>query len=308
MSSWASWPHLWIPLTLMAVVMQSVRTAGQKHLTSDLTPVGATLVRFVFGLPFAIMFLVIILRTHDARLPPLHAEFWFWIAVAGALQIVATALLVHLFSLRNFAVGTTYVRAEAFLTAVIGVLFFGEIISAFGWMAIVLSVLGVIFLTIAKSEIGADTVFKKLWTPAAGIGLLSALCFAVCSLAVRRASLSLGLENWLIAAGTTLVFMIILQVIFMVIYCGWRQRDQFAAMMGRWKICVFVGLTSALGSIGWFTAFTLERASYVKSLGQIEFLLALAISGWFFREKSNRLELVGMLFVACGVVMLVLLG
>lgn len=308
MSSWASWPHLWIALTLMAVVMQSVRTAGQKHLTSDLTAVGATLVRFVFGLPFAILFLVVVLRSYEAKLPSLQPNFWFWIALAGALQIFATALLVHLFSLRNFAVGTTYVRAEAFLTAVIGVLFFGEVISAFGWGAIVLSVAGVVLLTIAKNDLDADTVFKKLWTPAAGIGLLSALLFAVCSLAVRRASLSLGLENWLIAAGTTLVFMIILQVIVMVIYCLIKQRDQFAAMMGRWKVCLFVGVTSAAGSIGWFTAFTLERASYVKSLGQIEFLLALAISGWFFREKSNRLELVGMLLVAFGVVMLILLG
>jgi len=263
--SWTSWPHLWILLTLMAVVMQSVRTAGQKHLTSDLTPTGATLVRFVFGLPFAVIFLVVVLRSYNASLPELHSTFWFWIAIAGTLQILATVLLVHLFSLRNFAVGTTYVRAEAFLTAVLGVLFFGEIISMFGWIAIVLSVMGVIALTIAQSELDADTVLKKLWTPAAGIGLLAGLLFAVCSLSLRRGSLSLGLENWLVAAGTSLVFMIILQIVMMLTYCVWKQPEQFPAIARRWKVCLFVGLTSALGSIGWFTASQISRADRISS-------------------------------------------
>ncbi|MEE8287722.1 MAG: EamA family transporter, partial [Gammaproteobacteria bacterium] len=92
----------------------------------------------------------------------------------------------------------------------------------------------------------------------------------------------------------------------MVVYVAVRSPAQFATMARQWRISTFVGLTSALGSIGWFTAMTVERAAYVKALGQVEFLFALAISTLFFRERTTRVELMGMTLVAGGVVILLL--
>ena len=298
--------QLWIFLTLFAVVMQTLRTAGQKKLSDHMDPVAATLVRFLFGLPFAVIYLFAVSRWYQAALPATNATFWIFAIIASVTQVVATALLIYLFSLRNFAVGTTYARTEAFLTALVGSLFFGELITLFGWAAILVSVAGVVVLTIARTQIEAFTLVERLWNRAAAVGLASGLCFALASLSLRKASLSLGIDNFQLSAGMTLVTMVTIQTLMTAGYVELKSAHQFRAILIRWRPCLFVGLTSALGSIGWFTAMTLERAAYVKALGQIEFVFALAISTFFFRERSNFLELVGMALVAAGVVLLVL--
>lgn len=297
---------LWIPITLFAVVMQTVRTAGQKHLTVHLDAISVTLVRFLFGLPFAALYLVGVVIGTESTLPPLNATFIGFTVLGGVAQIVATVLLIYLFSLRNFAVGTTYARTEAFLTAFIGALFFGEWISAQGWVAIIISVAGVVVLTIARSHLPNASILGRLWNRAAAIGLGSGLGFALASLSIRKASLSFGVDNFLLTAGFTLVVMVLLQTLIMMVYVAIRSPAQFAIIARQWRVSLFVGVTSALGSIGWFTAMTLERAAYVKALGQVEFVFALAISTLFFRERTTGLELLGMLLVAGGVVILLL--
>ncbi len=297
---------LWIPITLFAVVMQTVRTAGQKHLTVHLDAISVTLVRFLFGLPFAALYLAGVMIGTESALPPLNATFIGFTVLGGVAQIVATVLLIYLFSLRNFAVGTTYARTEAFLTAFIGALFFGEWISAQGWVAIIISVAGVVVLTIARSHLPNASILGRLWNRAAAIGLGSGLGFALASLSIRKASLSFGVDNFLLTAGFTLVVMVLLQTLIMMVYVAIRSPAQFAIIARQWRVSLFVGVTSALGSIGWFTAMTLERAAYVKALGQVEFVFALAISTLFFRERTTGLELLGMLLVAGGVVILLL--
>ena len=301
MTSW-----IWIPITLFAVVMQSVRTAGQKHLTMHLDPMSVTLVRFLFGLPFAALYLASVALGSDRVLPALNATFVVYTLLGGVAQIVATALLIYLFSLRNFAVGTTYARTEAFLTAFIGALFFGEWISAQGWVAIVISVAGVVVLTIARSQVESSSLLGRLWNKAAAIGLGSGLGFALASLSIRKASLSFGIDDFLLTAAVTLVVMVSLQTLIMIVYVAVRSPSQLAVIARHWRVSLFVGVTSALGSMGWFTAMTVERAAYVKALGQIEFVFALMISTLFFRERTTGLELLGMMLVAGGVVILLL--
>ncbi len=297
---------IWIPITLFAVVMQSVRTAGQKHLTAHLDPIAITLVRFLFGLPFAAIYLACVALWSGTSMPSLNPIFVAYTALGGVAQIVATVLLIYLFSLRNFAVGTTYARTEAFLTAFIGALFFGEWVSFQGWIAIVVSVAGVVVLTVARSQIDSAPILRRLWNRAAAIGLGSGLGFALASLSIRKASLSFGIDDFLLTAGVTLVVMIILQTLIMAAYVAIRSPAQFAIIARQWRVSAFVGVTSALGSIGWFTAMTVERAAYVKALGQVEFLFALVISTLFFRERTTGVELLGMTLVAGGVVILLL--
>ncbi len=48
-------PWLWVVLTLAAATAQTFRNAAQRELTGTLGTVGATNVRFVFGLPFGLL-------------------------------------------------------------------------------------------------------------------------------------------------------------------------------------------------------------------------------------------------------------
>ena len=79
-------------------------------------------------------------------------------------------------------------------------------------------------------------------------------------------------------------------------------RDVFV----QWRWSVPVGVAGALASACWFTAFTMQNAAYVRSLGQIELVFTFAASTFFFREKTNRVEVVGIALVVAGILVLIL--
>ena len=144
----------------------------------------------------------------------------------------------------------------------------------------------------------------RIWNRSAAVGLASGFGFALAALSVREAALSLGDDTVLFPAALTLVTTILMQSAILGLYIVVREREQIAIMLREWKVGTFVGATSALGSVGWFSAFTLQKASFVKALGQIEFIFTLAISILFFRERTSTSELVGMLLVVVGIVYL----
>ena len=152
---------IWIPITFLAAFMQAARTAGQKYLTKDFSAVGASYVRFLWGLPFALAYLWFLQQNGGYELPEPNWQFFVFAALTGFSQIAATVLLVFLFSLRNFAVGSTYARTEALLTAVVGALFFHEALAGAGWVAIAIGVLGVVLINLARTGIGGENLVRR---------------------------------------------------------------------------------------------------------------------------------------------------
>ena len=301
-------PWLWIPITVFAAFVQNIRSAAQKHLTSELTTISVTMVRFLFGLPFGLLYVWFLHNRTTENFPEISGIFWALTAVAGASQIIATALLIYLFSLRNFAVGTAYARTEAILTAILGVLFFGESIVLYGWGAILVCVAGVILITVAKTGLKGEQLISLFFDKAAWIGVTSGLFFAMASLTMRKASLILGVEDFLYRAGLTMIFMLSMQTVTMCLYVAITNPGQYRIIWQNRKVCLLVGITSVMGTIGWATAFTLEQAAYVKSLAQVEFIFTLAVSYWFFKERSTPKELCGIALVTVGIVLLVIFG
>ena len=301
----------WIFWTLLAALMQSVRTAGQKYLTGHISALGATLVRYLFGLPFAAVYLLWLAQRGTSPLPELNDTFIICALLAGILQIVATILLIRLFTLRNFAVGSTYVRSEIILTAIIGAVLFAEAISLLGWLAIGVSFAGLIVISsgrasLGRTNLGSTGKLKSLWNRSAAYGLGAGMSFALTSLLIRRASLSLGVQDAMLAAAITLTFMVTIQTAITFFWVLKQNARELGTIMRQWRPSLFVGVTSVVGSAGWFTAFTLEKAAYVKTLGQVEFLITLAIAVLYFKEFPSKSELTGMLLIVVGVIVLLL--
>jgi len=98
--------------------------------------------------------------------------------------------------------------------------------------------------------------------------------------------------------------MVSLQTLLCIIYIYIKERQQLSIMMRHLRLASFVGATSALGSIGWFTAMSFQNAAIVKSLGQLEFVLTLLITYFFFKEKIKFREYVGMFLILISVVLL----
>ncbi len=291
----------WVFWSLLAASMQSVRTAGQKYLTADVSPLGATLVRYLFGLPFIAIYLGWLMVSRSYSFPPLNGTFLLFGIGAGFLQVIATILLVRLFALRNFAVGSCYIRTEVLITAVLGLVLFAEMISGLGWMAIVTCVIGLVMITVAKTGKVSD-----LWNVSAVYGLGAGIAFSLTSLLIRQASLSFGIDDAMFTAALTLAYMISVQTLMCLGMLAYTNAVEILIVFRRWRPSVFIGLTSVIGSTGWFTAFTLERAAYVKTLGQVEFLVTLAISILYFKESPSKFELAGMVGLVSGVVLLLM--
>jgi len=290
----------WIVFTVMAALMQAVRTAGQKQLANSVSAMSSTLIRYVFGLPFAVAYLFYVC---DAQTSNLFTQalsgprFLIYASLAGVAQIVATFLLIRAFSYRNFTVGTSFAKTEAVQTAVLGMLIFGSNLSLTGWLAVALGFIGVLIVSI-------PTALQK-WEPAAvAFGTLSGTAFSVTSLSLREASLSLELPV-LQSAAITLVYMVSLQSCLCLAYTRIREPAQFAAIWQRLPLSMFVGVTSAAGSVGWFTAMTYQNPALVKSLGQVEFIFTLCLTTLFFKEKVTLRELCGVAAIIGSVVLIV---
>jgi len=279
--------------------MQSVRTAGQKQLTSSLTPMSVTLVRYLFGLPFVIAYLLILFGEqagHEITVAMSNTRFVSYAVLAGVAQIVATVLLVKVFSFRNFAVGTSFAKTEALQTAIFGLVLFGTALSGWGWLAVLIGFVGILIVSVPKS--------REPWElQNVVIGTLSGTAFSFTSLWLREASLSLQIDT-LRSASMTLFFMVVIQTVICFIYSAVKEAGQLSLIFARTKLALFVGLTSALGSIGWFSAMTLENPALVKSVGQVEFIFTLLITTLFFKEKISVREYIGMTFIVVSVIIL----
>ena len=298
--------ELWIPITLAAAFLQNVRSSLQKYLKGRMGTTGATFVRFGFGMPFVLAFLAILHFQIGYDFPQISSRFLIWMTIGGLSQIAATFLLVHLFSHRNFAVGTAYSRTEPAQAAVFGVLLLGETISVGAIVAIAVCVAGVMLISVAKSALSPKSLITSLYQRTALIGLASGTGFGLSAISYRAASLALGGPNFLMQATITLAFVIVLQTVLMLGWILLREPEELSKIAKAWRPSLVTGMAGATASLGWFTAMTLQNAAIVKALAQVEMLLAFATTVFFFKEKINRLETIGCLLVAAGVVLIVL--
>ena len=300
--------ELWIPITIGAAFLQNLRSAAQKHLKGVMGTTGATFVRFGFGVPFAFAFVLMLHFGFGHPLSKPNPTFFAWAALGGLGQIVATFLLVHLFSFRNFAVGTAYSRTEPAQAALFGLIFLGERVTMGALLAIAISVFGVMLISVAHMAFSLRTLVTSLFARNALIGLASGTAFGISAVAYRAASLSLGGPNFIMQAACTLAVVIVFQTVLMLAWMLMRDQTELRRIARAWKPALFVGLVGASASFGWFTAMTLQQAAVVKALAQVEMIFTFASSVFFFKEKINRLEIAGCVLIVCGILTLIAFG
>jgi drug/metabolite transporter (DMT)-like permease len=294
--------ELWIYFTLLAAFMQAIRTAGQKQLTQHLNAMATTGVRYIYALPFAWLYLWWVADYRALEIPSLNTQFLQYALFACVMQIIGTVCLVAAFKYRNFAVATSLAKTEAIQVAVVGALLFSASLSYMGWFSVIIGVVGILLVSKVKF-----TFKDVLQNPGAGFGLASGLCLAITTLLVRESSLALN-SDLLLSAAVTLTFMITVQSLISIVYVYCQDKQQITNMFNQWRLCLFVGLTSVIGSIGWFTAMSFQQAAYVKALGQVEFFITLFITYRIFKEKISATEYLGMLLIVISVLVLLLLA
>ena len=301
--------YAWIPIVLWAALAQTARNAAQRSLVAQAGTLGATLARFLYGLPFAAAWVLAlhVLPATSAAIPHFHAGYFGWLLLGAMGQLAATAFLLAAMKQRNFVVGVAYSKTDALQVALFATLFLRELPGWATLAAIGLATAGVVMLSLPLAPGAARSGATGGWTgPAALYGLASGAGFALSAVGYRGAALQLpGASPWLIGAWGVL-WAQAAQSLLLGGWLAWRARASLHAIGKAWRVSAIAGLAGALASIGWFTAFALTSAANVRTLGMVEVVFSYLVSRRFMQERLAGTEQAGLLLVLAGLLALCL--
>ncbi len=301
---------LWAVFTIIAALFQTVRNAMQRELTGSLGTAGATHVRFLFGFPFAVVFLLGLVFATPTPLPRPGWAFWPWVIDGAFAQVAATALMLVAMAERSFVVTIAYLKTEPIQVAIFGFIFLGDVVTWPMLVAILVATAGVVIMSTPLPSLS-----RMQGRQASGLvggmrptllGLASGGMFALSAIGYRGAILSLGLPNYIMAATFTLVIGLVMQAVVLSLYLWLREPAVLSAIVRAWKPSLFAGFTGAVASQFWFLAFAIATAASVRTLALVEVLFAQMIARFAFGQHTSAREAVGMVLVVCGVVLLIL--
>ena len=291
---------LWIPATLTAAAAQTARNATQRRLTETLGTVGATQVRFLYGLPFAALFLLIVLAVSGEPLPGPGSGFFGFIVMGAVTQILATALMLAAMRERSFAVVTATTKTEPVHIAVFGLVVLGDPLTPLMALAIVVATAGVI---LASLKSGLSELTRAGARPIL-MGVVAGAFFGLAATGFRGAILSLDSGSFVVRASTTLVCGLALQTAILVAWLIAFNRPALVGSLREWRSSLFAGFLGALASQFWFIGFALTAAANVRTLALVEVLMAQAVSHRLLAEGTTRRELLGIALIVAGVALL----
>jgi drug/metabolite transporter (DMT)-like permease len=291
----SSW--LWAVFTIIAAASQTARNATQRELTAALGTAGATHVRFLFGLPFALAFLAAVLFATGAPLPHPPAVFWAWVLQGALAQIAATALMLAAMNDRSFVVVYAYIKTEPVQVALFGLIFLGDAVTLPMAAAILIATTGVVIMALKPGT--------TLGLKATLLGLGAGAMFALSAIGYRGAILSVGAPNYLMTATFTMVVGLAVQVALLTPYLLLRNPVVMRAILRAWRPSLLAGFLGAFASQFWFLAFALASAASVRTLALVEVLFAQAISAFIFKQPTTPREALGIVLIVAGVGLLV---
>ncbi|MEM7079739.1 MAG: DMT family transporter [Pseudomonadota bacterium] len=289
--------ELWLGITVVAAFLQNVRSLLQKRLTGRLSVNGAAYVRFVYAVPWAWLYALLL---WDGQLYGFNPAFFAYVTLGGIAQIVATACLLASFADEQFALGTAYSKTEAAQAALFGLVVLGDAVTDWVVVGIAVSFVGVLLLS-------GNVSWRDLLRPnrAMGFGLIAGAGFAISAIGFRGASLALDEGTFYQRAALTVMVAVTLQSVLMGGYLRWREPGQITRALQAWRVAAWVGAIGMVASAGWFSAMTLQSAGVVRAVGQIELLFTVLTSVWLLGEKITRRELAGMALVVLGIWLLI---
>lgn len=295
---------LWLPAALIGGALQAWRTAVQRRVSRTLSVNAAGLVRYLYGLPVAVLLVVgYQYLVAPAPFPSLGAWFLPFCLAGGIAQIVATNLLLMAFGERNFVVGTAYSKTEAVQSALLSVLLLGDHLSLSTWIGIGFGVAGVMVLSTGGKRMSPLAFLRALGQPAARYGIASGFAFALTTIGIRAATQEVRTPDHIRAALIVLAVTVAVQTVLQGAYVYLRERDQVARVFSEWRVAGQVGLMSSVASACWFTGFASAPVALVRIVGQIEVAFTMAFAHFYLGETTSRSEIAGLALVAIGVVL-----
>ena len=294
------WTWLWVPLTLIAGAAQVVRNGLQSNLTAKIGTLGATQVRFIYGLPFAALFLITALLLHQAPLPAFNQTALGWTLLGALCQIIGTALMLMVMGRRAFGVAYAYIKTEPVIVALLGVLLLGDHLPLLAWVAVAAVTAGVLIASVKPGEFGQLLGESRMILTGVSAGAL----FGLSAIAFRGAMGALGQGDFIIRSLAVLVVALVIQTLLLGLWLAFRDRTAFTGSLREWRGSLGAGFLGAVSSTFWFAAFALTAAANVRTLGLIELPMVALVSGRLTGRALAHHELAGLAIIMAGVALL----
>ncbi len=289
-------PWLWALFTLVAAGGQSLRNALQHDLTARVGASGATFVRFLFGLPFALAFLALICRVAGEP-PPAPSLAGVALTLFGcAAQVLGTGLMLLAMRQRSFVVATALNKTEAIQITLVGLMLAPSRANAALLFGVALATAGVLLISAPAAKLAA----VESWRPALQ-GLGSAAAFGMATVAYREGILALGASSFLVGAATQLALTLGIQTAFILLWLAGRDRRTLRAIAQEWRGSLLAGGVGASATLIWFFALALQSAALVRTLSLVEVVFAQLLTHHMFRQSTTASEKLGMAMIAAGV-------
>jgi drug/metabolite transporter (DMT)-like permease len=287
----------WILAALIAAAAQTARNATQASLTRAIGTIGATQVRFLFGLPFACLFLALVTRFSGDTLPALTPRALGFTAIGAVAQIGATALMLLTMKSRGFGVTTAWLKTEPVMVALIAAAVLGDPLSLPALAAIALATAGVLLMSVKP---GTGLAMWREAGPAL-TGILAGALFGASAIGFRGGITSLETGGFLIRATTTLAVSLALQTAILMVWLLLFDRTALRASFGVWRTSLGAGFLGAFASQFWFIGFSLTSAANIRTLALVEVIFAAAVSRYLFRQPVTPRQMIGMAVICAGV-------
>lgn len=289
--------HFWVLIVLLAAAAQTVRNASQRSLTGALGTWPSTLVRFLFGLPFIAMAMLLLycLPAQAPSIPNFTAVYFGWIAFGATFQVLATAALLLAMQSGNFAVAVTFSKTEVLQLMLFSSFALAEVPTTWQLLAALVASMGVLMLSIPKDKARRD--WRSWFSRSAVYGLICGGCFALAVLGFRGAALSISESSPWISAVWGVFLAQLLQSIVLGSWLLWRDRSSMQAIAQSWKVSLLAGSMGALASMLWFTAYAMQTAGAVRTVGMAEVIFSYLVSRKIMHERLAMAEKIGLLLV-----------
>jgi drug/metabolite transporter (DMT)-like permease len=297
---------IWIPISVAAALFQCWRTAMQQKLRGLLSVNGAGFVRYLYGMPTALVLLLIAVAVTGAAVPAINPLFLLYCVLGGLFQIVATNLLIMSFGYRNFAVGTAYSKTETVQSAILAFFVLHEHPRTLAWVGMSIGLAGVVTLSLAGRGMKPKELLAATVQPAAVCGLGSGMVFAFTTVFIKLGNQSLTGPSLMVRALFTLVITNTLQILMQGAYLYWREPRELRKAVTSWRTSMWVGTLSGCGSACWFTGFAIADVALVRAVGQVEIVFTLLFSRFYLKEVLKRADVAGLSLVVFGVLLVVL--
>lgn len=301
--------ELWVVLAIAAALAQTTRNAAAQTISSRISATLNSWSRFTFCLPFAAATCAIVVAREG--LPTLPPNFFGLCLLTALTQLSANVALVTAFRVGSFGESIVFHKLEVILTAGAGAIWFAERPSIAGAAGVGLCGAGVIVINLTRESDSKHWSRALHFGRAGGYALVCAVLLVFASFALKGANAAIASHNpstsVFEAAVQTLFHTTWIEVALLTAWIGWREPRSFRAVPIHWRRMLLIGSSGFAASLGWFWAFSLTLVAYVKAVGQIEALIAVAFGIRLLGDRALIRQVPGILLVVLGIT-LVLIG